>query len=184
MLRQPLVAWFTGISGSGKTTIAELVAARLTPLGLRVCILDGDAVRASAHRHLGFSPADIRENNRLLAMLCRDALANHDVVLVPVISPFRDAREGARRVLGAAFAEIYVKASLTEVARRDPKGLYQRVQAGELRGFIGIAPEVPYEPPDQPDLVLDTEQDGPGACASRLVEFLLRPRTHPDGTNP
>jgi len=168
------VAWFTGLSGSGKSTIAELAAAMLRARGLRVAVLDGDAVRERLHRHLGFSPSDIRENNRLVAGLCVDTLADHDVVLVPIIAPFRDARAEARRVIGDAFLEIHVRASLPELMRRDPKGLYRAAQAGTMTGLIGVAPEVPYEPPDQPDLVLDTERQDARACADALVGLLLR----------
>ena len=167
------VAWFTGLSGSGKSTIAGLVSAALRDRGLRVSILDGDAVRGRAHRHLGFTPADISENNRLIAGLCRDALGDHDVVLVPVIAPFRDARAEAKRIIGTPFVEVYVKASLDEVATRDAKGLYRDAREGRLHGLIGFAPEVPYEPPDDPDVVLDTERDDAAHCAAHLVAFLI-----------
>lgn len=167
------VAWFTGLSGSGKSTIAGLASEALRDRGLRVSILDGDAVRDRAHRHLGFTPADISENNRLIAGLCRDALADHDVVLVPVISPFRDARAEAKRVIGTPFVEVYVKASLDEVATRDPKGLYRDAREGRLHGLIGFAADMPYEPPDDPDLILDTERDDARNCAAHLVAFLM-----------
>src|SRR5438874_2199244 len=125
-MSQALVAWFTGLSGSGKSTIAHLVTEQLRASGRRVLVLDGDAVRDREHRHLVFTPADIRENNRLIAELCRRSLGDTDVILVPVISPFRDARAAARAQLGAVFHEVYIKASLEAVSSRDPKGLYRR----------------------------------------------------------
>jgi len=167
------VAWFTGLSGAGKSTIAAEAVLLLERRGQQVAVIDGDAVRERLHRHLGFSPDDIRENNRLIAGLCRDALGEHDVVLVPIISPFRDSRRQARQALGDAFVEVYVKASLEEVSRRDPKGLYRHAREGRLQGLIGLAADVPYEPPEHPDLVLDTEHADARACAARLVEHLL-----------
>lgn len=167
-----IVAWFTGLSGSGKSTIAGHVAGLLRASGRSVRILDGDVVRTELHRHLGFSPADIRENNRLIADLCRQSLDRYDVILVPVIAPFRDARAAARALLGPAFVEVYVRASMPEVMRRDPKGLYQQVQEGRLTGFIGLSPDVPYEPPEAPEIVLDTEANDAEACARELASLL------------
>jgi adenylylsulfate kinase len=167
------VAWFTGLSGAGKSTIAELAAALLRERGCRVIIIDGDTVRAQRHRHLGFSPSDIRENNRLIVDLCREALAAHDIVLVPIISPFRDARHAARLALGGAFFEVHVKASLAAVARRDPKGLYRQASEGRLTGLIGLSPEVQYEVPLDADIVLDTEASDPRSCAATLTAALL-----------
>ena len=168
------VAWLTGLSGAGKTTIAGLAASTLRDRGLSVRVLDGDTVRQTFHGHLGFSASDIRENNRLVTVLCSRALDSHEVVLVPVIAPFRDSREAAAGTLGEPFLEVYVKASLAEVARRDPKGLYRRASEGRLAGLIGVDPEVPYEPPESPALVLDTEQHDHEACAAALVECILQ----------
>ena len=167
------IAWFTGLSGSGKSAIADRVAEILRNQARRVRIIDGDEVRATAHRHLGFSPEDIRENNRLVALLCQESLAQFDIILVPIISPFRDSREAARRLFGEAFAEVYVKASLHEVMKRDPKGHYKAVQEGTLTGFIGIGEQVPYEPPESADVVLDTEAHRLEECANELVGLLI-----------
>ena len=167
------VAWFTGLSGAGKSIIASRAAQILGERGRKVLVLDGDIVRADPDRRLGFSPEDIRENNRRIARQCVEDLHEYDVILVPIISPFRDSRAGARKELGEGFVEVYVQASLDEVRRRDPKGLYRKVSRGELAGFIGIAEEVPYEAPEAPELVLDTEKHDPEACAARLAEYLL-----------
>lgn len=176
------VAWFTGLSGAGKSTIAEIAATMLRERDQRVVIIDGDTVRAQRHRHLGFSPSDIRENNRLIVELCREALASHDIILVPIISPFRDARLAARRALGPAFVEVHVKASLAAVSRRDPKGLYRQAAEGRLTGMIGLAPDVQYEPPLDADIVLDTESSDSRTCAASLVAALLDRSPFPDAT--
>lgn len=167
-----VVAWLTGLSGAGKSTIAGQAADLLRADGRCVQILDGDVVRTELHRHLGFSPADIRENNRLIAGLCTASARTYDVILVPIISPFRDARAAARAEIGASFVEVYVRASMSEVMRRDPKGLYQQVRAGRLTGLIGLSPDVPYEAPEAPDIVLDTEATDAATCARQLAALL------------
>ena len=130
-------------------------------------------MRATAHRHLGFSPDDIRENNRLVALLCQESLSKFDIILVPIISPFRESRATARRLIGEPFAEVYIKASLQEVIKRDPKGHYKAAQEGKLTGFIGIDDQVPYEAPESAELILDTEILGLDECAKELVGLLI-----------
>lgn len=174
---RPRVAWFTGLSGSGKSTIAELVVARLGDAGWRVTVLDGDAVRARYPDPLGFTPADIRENNRRIAELCVEALPVSDVILVPVISPFRDARAAARARIGAAFLEVYVRAGLATVRRRDPKGLYADADAGRRPPMIGLREDVPYEAPEGAEVVLDTEQLSASALADALIATLTNEST-------
>ena len=163
----------TGLSGAGKTTISIKTVELLEKHGLKVLTLDGDVVRTKLHKHLGFSPGDIRENNRLVALLCQELSSRFDVILVPIISPFRDSRKSARSLLGEAFTEVYIKASLTEVMKRDPKGHYKAVRQGTLTGFIGIDDQVPYEPPESADLILDTEAQGQEECAKELAELLI-----------
>lgn len=169
----PCVAWFTGMSGSGKSTIAEVVVRLLNDRGIPVAVLDGDVVRARYPEPLGFSPADIRENNRRIADLCVEALAERDVVLVPVISPFRDARAAARQRIGSAFLEVYVHAGPATVQARDPKGLYAEAAAGRRPPMIGFSDDVPYEAPESPDVYLDTEAEPVEALAHRLVTVVL-----------
>ena len=168
------VAWFTGLSGSGKSTISEQTALILRNQGQSVQVLDGDAVRKTHQPPLGFSPEDIRENNRLMVKLCQESISEYDVILVPIISPFRGSRHHARRMLGQAFVEVYIKASLDEVMRRDPKGLYRQVREGSLSGFVGIDSQVPYEPPENPELILDTEMLSVNECASTLAGLLSK----------
>lgn len=171
--RRPRVAWFTGLSGAGKSTIAGLVEQRLTARGLRVAVLDGDVVRARYATPLGFSPDDIRENNRRIAELCLEALPTTDVILVPVISPFRDARDAARARIGDAFVEVYVAASPAQVQARDPKGLYADAAAGRRAPLIGFRADLPYEAPLRPEVVLDTERASAEALADQLIDRLL-----------
>ena len=168
------IAWFTGLSGAGKSTIAQKTADLLRDYQCSVNVLDGDIVRTMAHRHLGFSPEDIRENNRLIAEKCLALAQDYDFTLVAIISPYQDSRKAARHFLGKSFIEIYVRASLKEVMKRDPKGIYEQSRLGNLTGLIGVAPEVPYQPPDSPDLTLDTEANGPEECANLLANFLLK----------
>jgi adenylyl-sulfate kinase len=172
-MSESIVLWFTGLSGAGKSTIADAAAERLRADGYRVRILDGDDVRERYHRHLGFSPEDIRENNRLISELCREAIGEADVILVPVISPFRDARDAARATIGTPFHEIYIRASVATVTSRDTKGLYAKASRGELSGLIGVDRNVPYEPPASPELTLDTESEDAGRSAGRLVEYAV-----------
>ena len=109
-----------------------------------------------------------------MVKLCQESISEYDVILVPIISPFRNSREHARQLLGQAFVEVYIKANLDEVMRRDPKGLYRKVREGSLSGFIGIDRQVPYEPPENPELILDTEMLGVDECASTLAGLLSK----------
>jgi len=166
------VAWFTGLSGAGKTTICLNAVSLLQAKGLKVLTLDGDIIRSKLHKHLGFSPEDIKENNRLIVDLCQVSLPRYDVILVPIISPLRDSRAHAKRILGSTMAEVYVHVSLQEAAIRDPKGLYQDQRSGKIQNLVGVN-GVPYEHPEHPDLILETERISATACASQLVDFLL-----------
>ena len=173
-MRQGMVLWFTGLSGAGKTTIAHRLAEILKQQGRTVKILDGDTMRRELHCHLGFTPEDIRENNRLVAELCLKNSAGCDYLLVPIISPFRESRASARQRVGKKFLEIYVKASLKEVMRRDCKGLYQKALKGEIKNFIGIDPAVPYEEPQRPDIILDTETQSIDQSVEKVLKELLK----------
>ena len=168
-----IVAWFTGLSGAGKSTIAARTEELLSDQGLRVLTLDGDNVRATRYPKLGFSIEDIYENNRRFVALCQDSIGDYDVILVPKISPFLEQRAIARRELGDAYVEVYVQASLNEVTLRDTKGLYRDAREGKLSGMVGVAPEVPFEPPETAELVLDTETLDVDDCAAKLADFLL-----------
>jgi adenylyl-sulfate kinase len=152
--------WFTGLSGSGKSTVAAVVERRLVRSGRPAYLLDGDNVRHGLNADLGFSDDDRAENVRRVGEVAR-LLADAGVVaLVPVISPFRAGRTAVRaahEAAGLPFVEVHVATPLAECERRDPKGLYARARAGDLPGFTGI--DSPYEPPPDPDVRL-TPGDG------------------------
>jgi adenylyl-sulfate kinase len=171
-MAQAAIFWFTGLSGAGKTTLAEAVRDRLTAERRRILILDGDQVRAAYHRRLGFTPEDIRENNRLIAELCIRHRGACDAILVPIISPFRDSRAAARAQLAPGFFEIHVSASLETVAGRDVKGLYARAEAGATGAMIGAPGGVPYEAPERPDLVIDSAGETPEQSSDRFAGFV------------
>ena len=148
-----MTVWFTGLSGSGKSTIADAVAEELLRAGRPAYILDGDNVRHGLNADLGFSAADRSENIRRIGEVARLMADAGLVVLVPVISPYRADREQARAIHAAAgldFVEVFVDTPLELCERRDPKGLYAKARAGQLTGMTGI--DDPYEPPDAPDL--------------------------------
>lgn len=166
------VIWFTGLSGSGKSTISDTLKDVLLDKGFSVKTLDGDVVRSTLHVHLGFTHEDILENNRLIVSLCKKNLSTFDFILVPVITPFEESREYARKQLKSAYHEVYVKASLEACVRRDVKGLYKKAIKGEIPHFIGVSDDTPYEVPRHPDLVLDTTKLSIGECIDTLLTYL------------
>ena len=167
--------WFTGLSGSGKSTVAAAVERRLIEAGRPAYLLDGDNVRHGLNADLGFSDDDRAENVRRLGEVAR-LLADAGVVaLVPAISPFRAGREAARAAHAAAgltFVEVHLATPLEECERRDPKGLYARARAGELQGLTGL--DSPYEPPEDPDLVLTPADGTPAEQAGKVLRLLAR----------
>ena len=168
-----LIVWFTGLSGSGKTTIAEETASTLVSKSWSVNIIDGDVLRNTVGAHLGFSIPDIFESNRLAIQLCEDIKSDYDVVLVPRISPFVRAREIARDRFTDAFLEVYVKASIETVSQRDPKGLYrQAIQNDSIQRPIGLVGGIPFEAPLNPDITLDTDLYDQHVLSDRLVSAI------------
>jgi len=167
-----LCLWFTGLSGAGKTTLSRAVELQLRALGHTVSILDGDELRRSVNRDLGFSKAARDENIARIAALARDLVQEGHCVLVAAISPYAEARAQARATIEAAghFIEIHVDAPLEVCIRRDPKGLYARALTGQLPGFTGI--DDPYEPPPAPDVLCDTSLDDVAACAVKVLAAL------------
>ena len=165
--------WFTGLSGAGKSTIANQVEQRLHALGRHTYLLDGDNVRHGLNRDLGFTAEDRVENIRRVAEVARLMVDAGLIVLVSFISPFRDERRMARDLFGTGdFAEVFVDTPIELCEQRDPKGLYAKARAGELRNFTGV--DSPYEPPLEPELHLRTENESVDALARRVVEFLER----------
>lgn len=165
------ILWFTGLSGSGKSTIAEILKERFDELGKSYVIFDGDDVRKRLHKHLGFTPEDIKENNRLIVELCKNELGKVDYILVPVISPFKESRVKARETFGDRFVEIFVKCPYEECRKRDVKGIYAKAESGELQNFIGL--HVPYEFPDNPEIKIDSISEEPEESARKIISYLL-----------
>ncbi|WP_175751854.1 sulfate adenylyltransferase subunit CysN [Burkholderia ambifaria] len=171
----PRIVWLTGLSGAGKSTIANLVERRLHALGKHTYLLDGDNVRHGLNRDLGFTEADRVENIRRVAEVARLMLDAGLVTLVSFISPFRAERDMARALVGPdEFVEVFVDTPLAIAEERDPKGLYKKARRGELKHFTGI--DSPYEPPARPELRIDTVAESPEAAAERIVAYLLRER--------
>jgi bifunctional enzyme CysN/CysC len=150
-----MTIWLTGLSGSGKSTIAHALADRLTTSGVYNYVLDADNVRHGLNSDLGFSDHERWENVRRIAEVARLFADSGAVTLVPIISPFSDSRSRARRIHEVdhlTFLEVYVSTAVEECERRDPKGLYAKVRAGEMSGLTGV--DAPYEAPQSPDLTV------------------------------
>jgi adenylylsulfate kinase len=164
--------WFTGLSGSGKSTIAGIVGPELEERGRKVEYLDGDVVRTHLSKGLGFSKEDRDTNIERIGWVASRLARHGAAVLVSAISPYEETRRKARAMAEefGAFVEVYVEASVEECARRDVKGLYEKAFAGEIKEFTGVSD--PYEPPPSPELVIRTEEEGPERSAERVLEKL------------
>ncbi|THD08633.1 sulfate adenylyltransferase subunit CysN [Rhodanobacter lindaniclasticus] len=170
--QHPLCLWFTGLSGAGKSTIANLVERKLHALGYHTYLLDGDNVRHGINKDLGFTPADRVENIRRIAEVAHLMVDAGLIVLVSAISPYRSERRSARELFGSGeFVEVFVDAPLEECERRDPKGLYRKARAGEIRNFTGI--DAPYERPLSPDVHLLSGGQRAEQLAEQLTAELL-----------
>jgi adenylylsulfate kinase len=163
--------WFTGLSGSGKSTVARQVELLLAQRGHHVYTLDGDNVRYGLCRDLGFSPADRTENIRRIGEVCKLFSDATTLTLAAFVSPYRADRDAVRALLPAGdFIEIYVAASLEACEQRDPKGLYKRARAGEIGEFTGIS--APYEEPERAELTLHTDSQDVETSARQVVAYL------------
>ncbi len=168
---KPAVIWLTGIPASGKTTLALRLKNYYKQMGWPADILDGDEIRKTLSKDLGFSPEDRKEHNRRLIVVAKILLKNRITTIVPLISPYIETREFARKELGD-FVEVWVKASVDECIRRDPKGLYKKALAGEITNLTGL--QAPYEEPLKPELVLDTEKHGEEECFKMILSTLTK----------
>ena len=156
------VYWFTGLSGSGKSTIAR----ELSNIMDKSVVLDGDVLRTGLSKDLGFSPEDRTENHRRVAEVAKIISNLGFNVIVAFISPYESHREMAKEILGDKYVEVYIKTSLDVCMDRDPKGLYEKVKKGEIKNFTGI--DDPYEEPLYSDIIIDTMEGGPLYCANEI----------------
>jgi len=164
------VLWFTGLSGAGKSTLAMAVEQHLFRRGYAVYVLDGDNVRRGLSANLGFSPEDRLENIRRVGEMAALFADAGMLCITAFISPYRADRARARAAATDSFHEIYIRADLATCEARDPKGLYRRARAGEIADFTGIT--APYEPPEHPELIVDTATDPTEACVERILRYV------------
>ncbi|NJW53457.1 adenylyl-sulfate kinase [Salinimicrobium oceani] len=166
-----LVLWFTGLSGSGKSTIASKLEEWLFKQGIRVYALDGDNIRSGLNKGLSFTREDRLENNRRIAEVAKLFMDAGMVTITAFISPLKEDREQAREIIGKNnFLEIYVNTPLEICEERDVKGFYEKARAGEIENFTGIS--APYEAPESPDFEIRTEEESVEESVERLVKFL------------
>jgi adenylylsulfate kinase len=161
--------WLTGIPAAGKTTIGKLIADALGHRGRRVEILDGDEIRRQLSPGLGFSKEDREVHNRRVIYVASLLVRNGVAAVIPLISPYREIRASARAQIGR-FVEVWVKCSVKECIRRDPKGLYRKALAGDIKDLTGL--QDIYEEPLEPEVVVDTEREDPETSARRVLDAL------------
>jgi adenylylsulfate kinase len=162
--------WFTGLSGAGKTTITNHLVKELRKREIPIEVLDGDIVRENLSKGLGFSKEDRDTNIRRIAFVANLLSRNGVPVITAAISPYREIRNEAREIMDGRFVEAYVKASVEVCEERDVKGLYAKARSGEIKEFTGVSD--PYEPPEDPELVLETERQSPEESAQQIIAYL------------
>ncbi|MGG3965342.1 adenylyl-sulfate kinase [Heyndrickxia faecalis] len=165
------VLWFTGLSGAGKSTLSVAVEQELHGRGIRTYILDGDNIRHGLNKNLGFSPEDRKENIRRIGEVSKLFVDAGVMVLTAFISPYRADRDMVRELVeGNEFVEIYVNCPLEACEQRDPKGLYKKARNGEIQNFTGI--DAPYEAPEHPELVVETDKQPLEQAVGQVIRFL------------
>ena len=162
--------WFTGLSGSGKTTITNLLVKDLLQRGSQLEVLDGDVVRENLSKGLGFSKEDRDTNIRRIAFVANLLSRNGVPVITAAISPYREIRDEARQMMDGRFIEVYIKASVAVCEERDVKGLYAKARSGEIKEFTGVSD--PYEEPTNPEITVETETQSPDESAAQILSYL------------
>jgi adenylylsulfate kinase len=168
-IKKGFTLWFTGLSGSGKSTISERVALRLQRKGVPVEILDGDVVRTHLSKGLGFTREDRDENIKRVGFVCQLLTRNGVAAIASVISPYREARDFNRQQI-KDFVEVYTRCPVEICAQRDVKGLYEKAAAGEIKGFTGV--DDPYEPPQNPEVVCRTDTESVDESVNKVFAKL------------
>lgn len=167
------VLWFTGLSGSGKSTLSVELEKELHAQGVHTYRLDGDNVRHGLNNNLGFSPEDRTENIRRIGEVGKLMVDAGLITLTAFISPYREDRDKVREILDEKeFIEVYVKCSVEACEARDPKGLYKKARAGEIKGFTGI--DAPYEEPENPELTIETDKQPLKECVQAIIDHLKK----------
>jgi len=182
MKNKSFTLWFTGLSGAGKTTLAELLLPELKARGLKAEVLDGDEVRTNLSKGLGFSKEDRDTNIRRIGYVSRLLARNGVAVIAAAISPYRDVRDEVRRALEAddvAFIEIFMKCPIGVLAERDVKGLYKKALAGEISSFTGVTD--PYEEPFAPEIVVESDREQIEISVARIISELEIRKLLPTG---
>jgi adenylylsulfate kinase len=170
---QSMCIWFTGLSGSGKSTLANALARHLFEANIQTYVLDGDNIRHGLNKDLGFTDEDRKENIRRIGEVSKLFVDSGQIVLTAFISPFREDRQQVRDILSDnEFFEVYVKCSLDECEVRDPKGLYKKARNNEIKHFTGI--DSPYEEPENPAIIVDTETQTVEESVKQIVDYLVK----------
>lgn len=170
-LHKSFLIWFTGLSGSGKSTIANALQCKLFESGVRTYVLDGDNIRNGINKGLTFSPEDRKENIRRVGEIANLFVDAGMVVLAAFVSPYREDRENVKAIVGEdKFVEVYVNTSLEECEKRDVKGLYKKARKGEIKNLTGV--DAPYEPPLQPSVEIDTESLNLEETVFKIMDFI------------
>ena len=170
MEHQGFTIWFTGLSGAGKTTVSRLVESELRARGYKVEVLDGDVVRENLSKGLGFSKEDRDTNIRRIGFVCELLTRNDVIAIAAAISPYRAIRDENRARVGGRFVDVYAKCPLDVLAERDVKGLYKKAMRGEIKNFTGV--DDPYEPPLNPEVVIESDQETPEQSAAKVIAKL------------
>ena len=169
------VIWLTGMSASGKSTLANYLKEILESEGYSVSIIDGDSVRSCDNKKLGFGFGDVHINNMRISSLCNINRAKFDLVLVPVISPYEEIRKNVRKVLEPNFHLVYLKTDINSLKHRDPKGLYAAADRGEIKGLIGYSDTNPYDEPLNPELIVSTANNvSPQDSLNILLNYIKK----------
>ena len=161
--------WFTGLSGSGKTTLSRQIEEVLLERGMKVEVLDGDVVRTNLSKGLGFSKEDRDTNIRRIGFVCSLLTRNDVVAIAAAISPYRDVRAENRKLIGS-YVEVFCKCPLEVLKERDPKGLYKKAAAGEIKHFTGV--DDPYEDPEDPEVLVETDKESPEQSTAKIIKTL------------